>query len=451
LSALFLLKFVSDTRYDIETTERDEKWLPAWRHLQVPEGYRWDYLVSNAGNPRLASLLDNALRDILESNPRTLEEINQNIQFHNLVSQEGVSVEVLSRAVQIVSQADLRPSSFEEPEELGDLFERLLFFAEHRGMSGEFLVPPELGSLMAASLGPRAGDTILDPLCGSGGLLSRLARHVGPKVGQVLGQAQNSADLSLCKISLFFRGVLHSEIELADPLKQPLRDTNGRILEADVVVSNPPFNLRLGSKVLQELRPELFLPGVTSRSPSESLFLSHMIQAARPGKGRIGMIVSNGALSRANGKEIRRYIVNRNLLSGVISLPAKLFQITPVPVSILILDKGKKSSDVVFIDASLSFTASGRQNVIPETEILRISNAFLSRDSEPGFSSRADLSLIHDQDYRLTVSLYVERNKQRETTQNAAELTQQISGLERELESVQGELDADLRKLGFMA
>jgi type I restriction enzyme M protein len=450
IAALFFLKFLSDLRREQIDHPGRKSWRPAWRALKLGEGCNWEHLCHTLGQPDLAFRIDAALRTIESQNPALLEGVFRNIRFEQFSRMEAQGVRPLSKAVDILSKADFRPSSFKDPEEVGDFFERLLhLLAEREGRSGgEFYVPSALANLLTSLLNPRPGEVTLDPVCGSGILLSRVARHVGPKHGPIVGQDRRLENWSTCKMNLLFRGTPNSGIKLADPLRSPILDKSGKLMKADVVLGNPPFGWRnWEGDLLQGTRPELFRWGLNPRARSEAAFLSHMLEVARDKVGRVGIIVSLGTLVRQEEREIRRRLVEENLLVSVVSLPPKLFQTTEIPVAVLLFDKGKETDGVLFIDASQSYETSGRLNRLPDSTIDRIAKAVRSQETQPGFCRLASTEEIRALNFQLSAQLYVDQNGTEVSLKGVRELSSEIQEIERELEEVQQELDSCLRAL----
>jgi len=443
--ALLLIKFVSDLAHD-KSALRDNNWRPAWHELVVPRDLNWGNVRSRSGDGGLV-LLDHYLEHIYQCNRDLLGGDLGYVQVGRTLSRSVGYAQY--KLLDLVSGIDLRPSQFSDLDDLGGLIERLLLrFALRMGGHGfEYYVPNELSALLAKLMAPRPGEDILDPACGSGFLLARLAKYAGLGHGRILGQDRGGSTIHLCKINMFFQGVMASRLELADPLMSPMSSKQGELLEADVIVGSPPFGLRFDEERLCG-RPELFVYGVSPRSRSEYIYLAHMLHIAREGIGRVGAIVPHGMLFGKGGEGFRKWLVESNVISAVIGLPPKLFHNTKIPVVVLVADKGKESSDCLFIDASRVFEAEGRLNKIPGQEVQKIVEVFESRVSLPGFSCSVNLDRVRDLGYQLSIPFYVEpRGDSEELPRDVYEISGEICKIEQELAIVQEEITQSVRRL----
>lgn len=447
VTVLFFLKFVSDLTLDRANGAVDD-WRPAWRTLIIPSECSWESLRESVGRPGLYLALDHALEVLERSNPGALHGISIEVRFEAFAEQYYE----LSKVLDIISQADLRPSRFIDPNQLGDFFEWLIGrLAEAEGRSGmDFHVPGSLAEIFARVLAPQPGHLILDPFCGSGTLLSRLALQAG--VGQVrcAGQHPSPRSLSLCKMNLIFHGIEATQIQVGNSLRDPLRDSSGDLLKADVVLCNPPFGWRnWGGEDLLRSRPELFGGGLNPRGGSEYAFLEHMLSVARKGVGRIGIIVSPGALFRQEERESRRRLVEENLLAAVVGLPPNLFHGTGIPAAILLVDKAKATDSVLFVDASRSFEPEGRLNRLSGAAVQRIVGALRDHVEVSGFSRSVRREEIRALDFHLGVASYVENEGGGESLRNARGLSYEIREIEGELAEVRSEIDSFLGSHDF--
>lgn len=447
--ALLFIKFISglEAAHDLGT---NKNWPKAWSLLKKPHGCDWSSLQLLTDGEHISFRLDDCIARLEQANPGTLKGVFQNVQFQRLTS-APVRHTILNSVVTKLSHIDLHPM-YLEPTRLGEALERFIELLQDRSVrtAEEFFVPSTIADLLAHLLAPQPGQTILDPACGSGLLLSRLSKY-GDKNKKVAGQDWRSSAWSTCKINLLLSGVVNTNIHLRDPLRDPLRDDSGQLLKADIVVSNPPFGLRDWSgEELWGTRPELFRRGVSPRGRADSAFISHMLEVARPMTGRVGVIVSLGILFRQDERELRRSFIEDNVLQAVVSLPPKLFHKTNIPVAVLLFDKSKRHDEVVFIDASHEFDVVGRLHQFPATAIEQVVQAARSNASVPGFSYRATPEEIRSKDFELSVPLYVRKLVENDSAAESTEaLHQRIQELESELSEVRAEIDQELEKLGF--
>jgi type I restriction enzyme M protein len=449
VQALLFLKLVADINTKLSETQQtsDLETVPAWStFISSITNYQWARFRSIGSG--VGNALDDAVQLTESKNRQALGGAFSNISFRDIARE--TSGEVLNDLIGFVSLADFRPW-ISDPTELGELFEHLTGTLLERSFPewGEFSVPPDVASLIAELMNPAATESILDPVCGSGRLLSALATKAGHNRGLIVGQEWRTPALSLCKMNLFAHGI-SAHIEVGDALLSPLRDDSGNLLKADVVIGNPPFGSRLPDDLL-ERRPELFRGGLNPRMRSEYAFVAHMLEVAREEAGRVAVIVPQGALFREEEQATRRGFIEENLLSGVLVLPPKLFTHTKISVAVLFFDKAKKSKDVLFVDASRSFAVSGRLNCIPTEEIERVLRAFKQFKDIPGFCYVASTEEIREKNFQFSVTHYVAQERAEQEDVDFEQLGKAISATEAELAEVRSEIDRFIEALGMKA
>ena len=450
VEALFFLKLIADIGSAFSESQRSSisETTPAWSAVVFSRGdHTWNDILSFG--PDIARILDDAIL-IAGNKNHALRGAFSNISFHDISKEISNGPGILTRLVDLVSAADFRPWILEGPRALGEIFEHLTSILLERLSPefGEFSVPPDVAKLIAEIMNPTSDESILDPVCGSGRLLSALARHVGLKHGPFAGQDWRTTALSLCQMNLFAHGI-SARIEAGDALHSPLRDKSGNFLKADVVIGNPPFGSRISlSDNLLEERPELLLRGLNNRIRSEYAFVAHILEVAREGTGRAAAIVPQGLLFRQEEQAIRRRLVEENILVGVLVLPPNLFTHTKISVAVLIFNKSKKSKGVLFIDASRSFVVSGRLNSIPSHELERIVSAFRNFQDIPGFCRVATAQEIQDNNFQFSVTRYVPQERPEREDMNFEQIGKAISDTESELDEVRREIDILIEALG---
>jgi len=349
---------------------------------------------------------------------------------------------------------DLRPSRIGALDVIGNAYEYLIgHFASDAGKKGgEFYTPGEVATLLAKLLAPKAGETICDPACGSGSLLIRVAREVGSSNYFLYGQEVNGGTWALCKMNMFLHGVENAQIEWGDTLNNPKLLEGDHLKKFDVVVANPPFSLdKWGAEHAPGDRFRRFHRGTPPKSKADYAFISHMAETAVEEGGRVGVIVPHGVLFRggAEGK-IRQQLIEENLLDGVIGLPANLFFGTGIPAAILLFRKGRKNTDVTFIDASREFEDGKNQNRLRPEDIDKIVAAFRAGKTVEKYAYRATAEEIRENEYNLNIARYVDTFED-EGNIDLRSVQAEIRNLETDLARVRTEIDAGLKRLGLSA
>ena len=216
----------------------------------------------------------------------------------------------------------------------------------------------------------------------------------------------------------------------------------------NVVVANPPFSLdKWGAEEAAKDRWKRFERGVPPKSKGDYAFISHMISTMDSVTGRMGVIVPHGVLFRGSSEgQIRKALIEQNLLDAVIGLPPNLFYGTGIPAAILLFRRQRPDSSVLFIDASREFQEGTNQNRLRTADIEKIVQTFRHRASIDKYAALATYEQIAANDYNLNIPRYVE-TFEAEAEIDVAAVQVQIDALEVELDSVQQQLRQFLREL----
>jgi type I restriction enzyme M protein len=424
LLVMLFLKYMSDVwadrrdeyilKYGGDET-RVERALSRERFVMPPEcEFSWLYQRRDATN--IGELINVALERIEDANRSKLENVFRNVDF-NSTSNLGETKDRNRRLRNLLDdfanpKLDMRPSRVGHMDVIGNAYEYLIGkFASGAGKKGgEFYTPPEVSVLLAKLLAPKSGETIYDPACGSGSLLIRMAQEVADGNYALFGQEVNGQTWALCKMNMFLHGIDNARIEWGDTLNSPKLLEGKSIRRFNVVVANPPFSLdKWGAEHAAGDPFQRFHRGTPPKSKADYAFISHMVESAVADAGRVGVVVPHGVLFRggAEGK-IRQKLIEENVLEAVIGLSANLFFGTGIPAAILLLHKGRDTSDVMFVDASQEFGVAIGQNRLRHQDIVKIVTTVHSRTDLPTYAHRASAREIRDNEFNLNISRYVD-------------------------------------------
>lgn len=288
--------------------------------------------------------------------------------------------------------------------------EAAIVSSKHRA---EFFTPPEVSQLIAELLQPEAGESVGDPCCGSSTMLltcSAFARaRSGSEGCQLFGQEKNGSTWALSKINMFLHGELGAQLAWGDTLKDPRLVAEGQLQKFDLVVSNPPFNVKDWGHEAAATDPYgRYRRGIPPRASADYAFISHMVETLKPDHGRMAVVVSHGVLFRGGTEQqIRRQLLEENLVDAVITLPPKLLPNTPLPTALLVLRKDKRDQHVLFIDASRQFAYGKTQNKLRDQDLAEIESTYAARVDIEGYASLVALADILQNESNLSVARYV--------------------------------------------
>jgi len=387
----------------------------------IPEKARWEFLQSKASQPDIGKYIDEAMEEIEKENPE-LKGI-----LPKIYSTTPLDSYVLNELINIFSKIKFDHNLLKERDILGEVYEYFIGqFASAEGKrGGEFFTPRSIVKLLVEILEPYEGARIFDPACGSGGMFVQSGRflkgHKGdPNKMVFYGQELNVNTWKLCKMNLAIRGMV-GHIEGGS---NSYYDDKFPDLRADFVLSNPPFNdKKWNSDRLKENDPRLKY-GVPPTRYGNFMWIQHFIYHLAP-NGMAGFVMANGALA-VGGKEgeIRKRIIEDDLVDVIIACPPKLFYNVSLPVSLWFLTKNKKDGrfrnrvgETLFIDAREIYEPiSRRQYTFTDKQIQKIANTvrawrgqkeYGEYKDEPGFCKSVTLEDIKKAGYVLTPRRYV--------------------------------------------
>jgi type I restriction enzyme M protein len=304
--------------------------------------------------------------------------------------------------------------------------------------------------LLAKLLQPKKGARICDPACGSGSLLIRVADEVQDRDFALYGQESNGSTWALCRMNMFLRGKDSARIEWGDTLGNPKLVDGNALMKFDIVVANPPFSLdKWGAEAAAKDKFRRFYRGVPPKSKADYAFITHMIETTVEGTGKVGVIVPHGVLFRgaAEGK-IRQALIEENLLEAVVGLPANLFYGTGIPAAILIFNRGKRTTDVLFIDASLEYEDAKNQSRLRPQDIEKIVTTYKQFKTVGQYSYLAAIEEIKENDFNLNIPRYVDTFEEEEEI-DLEGVQNRIDRLDTKLAEARAEMSKHLKELGL--
>ncbi|MBC8432459.1 MAG: type I restriction-modification system subunit M [Desulfobacterales bacterium] len=429
---------------------------------EVEERFPADFysLYERRNAVNIGELINIALDAIEEANKVKLEGVFRNIDF-NSEANLGKTRDRNRRLKLMLEdfhkpQLDMRPSRVSE-DVIGNTYIYLIerFASDAGKKAGEFYTPHKVSELVAKLAGPKSGDRICDPACGSGGLLIEAAREVGDGNYALFGMEVNGSTWALARMNMFLHKADSARIEWCNTLTSPGLVENDRLMKFNIVVANPPFSLKKwGAENAGSDRFNRFWRSVPPKSKGDWAFISHMVEAAQEKESRVSVVVPHGVLFRgaAEGR-IRQKMIEENLLDTVVGLPGNLFPTTSIPVAILVFDRSREKGganqlrkDVLFVDASREYLPNKNQNALSDAHIEKILAAVKARKDAGKYAYVATFDEIKENDFNLNIPRYVDTfEEEKEIDIDAVQ--QEIDALEKELVQVRAKMVIKLKEI----
>lgn len=419
---LLFLKRISDVYNEERATALEESGgdqeyadLPEQHRFQVPEGAHWADLRARSTN--VGKAIQRAMREIEKANPTTLYGIFGDVQWTN---KARLSDELLVDLIDHFSRLDLRNEAVPN-DVLGQAYEYLIkkFADLTNRKAGEFYTPRPIVELMVRILAPKAGETVYDPACGTGGMLLETVHQVREAggderlmLGHLFGQEKNLTTAAIARMNLFLHGAEDFQIVRGDTLRDPAFRSGDRLATFDCVIANPPFSLSAWGEDAWASDPwGRNLAGTPPKKYGDWAWVQHMITSMAPATGRMAVVLPHGALFRMGAEgRIRTKVLDLDLIEAVIGLGPNLFYGAGLAACILVARRGKtpeRAGKVLLIDGSDLFRKGRNQNTLEPEHVTTILTAFEAFIDEEGRSRVVSLDEIRDQGGNLNLAGYV--------------------------------------------
>ncbi|MGO9927775.1 MAG: type I restriction-modification system subunit M [Mycobacterium sp.] len=401
---LVFLKYVSDT-HDGGT-------------FAVPPSARWKSLADNESSADIGRFIDDAMGAVMTANPALAGMLPR--------LYESLDQRRLGELVHLLGGARFSRQGGDRARDLmGEVYEYFLGnFARAEGRrGGEFFTPPSVVRVIVEVLEPSSGQ-VYDPCCGSGGMFVQtehfIAEHDGdPKGVSIYGQESVEQTWRMAKMNLAVHGI--DDTGLGTRWGDTFVNDRHAGVQMDYVMANPPFNIKDWARDERDPRWRFGVPPATNANYA---WIQQILSKLAPG-GKAGVVMANGSMSSNAGREgdIRARIVEADLVSCMVALPAQLFRSTGIPVCLwfFAMDKGDRSGQVLFIDArGLGYLVDRAERALTGEEVVRIGDTYhawsgsmsaaakgLTYQDVPGFCKSASLDEIRVAGYALTPGWYV--------------------------------------------
>ena len=391
--------------------------------IRVPLGGSFADMAELIGDKEIGDKINKIIGALAEAN--RLRDVLGLVDFNDdtKLGRGREMVDRLSKLVAIFNDLDLSANRAEGDDLLGDAYEYLMrHFATESGKSkGQFYTPAEVSRIMAKVIGisaeTRQDATIYDPTCGSGSLLLRATDETHSGLS-VYGQEKDNATYALARMNMILHDDANALLWHGNTLTDPyFKDTDNNLKTFDFTVANPPFSDKAWTNGLDPANDvyNRFEYGVPPAKNGDYAFLLHFI-ASLKSKGKGAIILPHGVLFRGNREAaIRRNLIRRGYIKGIIGLPPNLFYGTGIPACIIVIDKENANHrhGIFMIDASKGFLKDGNKNRLRAQDIHKIVSVFNEQTELPRYSRMVPISEIAEpaNDYNLNIPRYIDASE----------------------------------------
>jgi type I restriction enzyme M protein len=411
---MLFIKYISDKYADVP-----------YATIVVPKGASFSDMVALKGNANIGDLINKKIIAPLEEANKSLGSIKVDFDNPEKLGTGEEKVDRLTKLISIFEGLNFSKNKAEGDDLLGDAYEYLMRnFATESGKSkGQFYTPAEVSRIMAKIIGindktTKSNTTIYDPTCGSGSLLLKVAAEAENDI-TIYGQEKESATAGLARMNMVLHDAPTAEIKCTgnSTLSDPQFTEDDKSLKLfDFIVANPPFSSKSWSNGLDVSSSDADKYGrfagfgIPPDKNGDYAFLLHMIRSLKS-KGKAAVILPHGVLFRGGSEaEIRKNLIKKGYIKGIIGLPANLFFGTGIPACLIVIDKENADSRkaIFMVDASKGFMKDGPKNRLRDQDIHKIVDTFNKQLELHKYSRIVPISEIEEKEFNLNIPRYID-------------------------------------------
>ncbi|MCR5338485.1 MAG: type I restriction-modification system subunit M [Lachnospiraceae bacterium] len=427
VTPILFFKRLSDV-YDEETqraldeSDGDEEYaaFPENHSFAIPEGCHWKDVREVSEN--VGTAIVNAMYGIERANPDRLSGVFSSFDDANWTDKTKLSDERLKDLVEHMSKIRVGNNDY-AADVMGDAYEYLIkkFADLSKKNAGEFYTPRTIVKLLVMLMAPKAGETVYDPACGTGGMLIEAIRYMNNDqltYGKIYGQEKNLSTSAIARMNLFLHGARDFKVTQGDTLRSPNYINGGQLQTFDCVIGNPPFGLKAwGASAFETDIYGRNIWGCPSDSNADFAWLQHMIKSMNPATGRVAVVMPQGVLFHGGKEgEIRKQIVESDKIDCIITLIGGVFYGAGVSACLILLNNKKvpdHKGKICMVDATEIYTPARAQNYMSDDDIQIVFNLYSNYKDVVGKVKVVALDVIRSKDYTLSVNSYIEKEEKK--------------------------------------
>jgi type I restriction enzyme M protein len=392
--------------------DQDFAMFPENHRFQIPAESHWREI--RKVNQNVGTALQQAMRAIETANPDKLFGIFGDAQWTN---KDRLSDTMLRNLIEHFSELELSVANLPE-DELGQGYEYLIKkFADDSGhTAAEFYTNRTVVHLMTEMLDVQPSESVYDPTCGSGGMLLSCITHLRQagkewRNVKLYGQERNLMTSSIARMNCFLHGIEDFRIERGDTLADPKLVEGDQLQRFDVVLANPPYSIKQWNREAFATDPwgrNLF--GVPPQGRADYAFQQHILKSLKPKSGRCAVLWPHGVLFRQEEAEMRRKLIEADLVECVLGLGPNLFYNSPMEACVVVCRTQKpkaRRGKILFINAVNQVTRERAQSFLTDEHLQRVVAAYRSDKEIPGFSRIVPIAEIRTKEGNLSIPLYI--------------------------------------------
>jgi len=385
--------------------------------FQIPKGAHWNHVRENTKN--VGGTIEKAMRQIEKANPDTLFGIFGDAQWTN---KDRLSDETLINLLEHFSSETLSIKNVPN-DELGQGYEFLIKkFADDSGhTAAEFYTNRTVVQLMTLIMDPKPGESIYDPTCGSGGMLLSCVNKLKAdgkeyRSLKLYGQELNLMTSAIARMNMFLHGIEDFKMVRGDTLKSPGFLEKDELKTFNIILANPPYSIKQWNRAEFEKDPYgRNIYGTPPQGTADYAFQQHIIKSLDKKNGRCAILWPHGVLFRDAEAEMRKKMIEADVVEAVIGLGPNLFYNSPMEACVLVCNKGKKKDrkdKILFVNAVNDVRRESAFSYLTDEHIAKVHKAFMGYKDIDGFAKVVSAKNILVNNGNLNIPLYVSNVQQ---------------------------------------